>query len=104
MFTGHLPFTHDNPLELFEAIKTEEFVLFPPVSFDASPSLPLTIFPLFCSLRIKIPSHWPEHQTSLIQGMLDRNVEARLTVDGIRVSLNAFELLTFPRRMRLIRL
>ncbi|KAL7412986.1 kinase-like domain-containing protein [Mrakia frigida] len=61
MFTGHLPFTHDNPLELFEAIKTEEFVLFPP-----------------------IPSHWPEHQTSLIQGMLDRNVEARLTVDGIR--------------------
>lgn len=81
MLTGHLPFNYDSPMELFEAIKTEEFVQF---LFTPSGRFVADFVP-YLARRIKIPSHWPEAQKSLVLGMLDRNVERRLTVEGIRV-------------------
>ena len=59
MVTGKLPWNVNNPIELFDVVRTQQ----PP-----------------------IPDDWDEKLKELLNGMLDKNPQSRIQMDVIRVS------------------
>jgi serine/threonine protein kinase len=73
MLTGKLPFNVENPIDLFEAVKTQEYVH----STSRSDDRPL------------IPTSWSHDQADLVKRMLIKNPTNRIRMNDIRVSTQA---------------
>jgi len=69
MLTGKLPFNVENPIDLFEAVKTQEYVHIKIVADD----------------RPLIPTDWPHDQADLVKRMLIKNPTDRIRMRDIRV-------------------
>jgi serine/threonine protein kinase len=90
MRSGFLPFRYDNPLDLFEAIKHERFVPLLLLNLAYSPRCFQLAHCVVRSCRILFPPHFTGAGRDIIERLLERDPEKRITIDEIRVGPISF--------------
>lgn len=81
LLTGVLPFNVENPIELFEVVKTKESVLHIIAHYHVDQSTDHVFRPV-------LKDEWSPELKDLLSSMLDKNPDTRSVMEDIRVRVS----------------